>query len=152
MLDALLSRLDLVRRSGKYFTARCPCHDDHSPSLSVWEWNGLPYARCWACQALTREVHVAVGLDWHGRPEPTMPYDLALLMARGQSGQRHRAMYATADAERHRARLVADLSAELLRVVEVVRRDCTAAGASDETWDMLEEVAAIETYARAMIA
>lgn len=37
-VDALLSRLDGVRRTGEgRWSARCPSHDDRSPSLSIRE-------------------------------------------------------------------------------------------------------------------
>ena len=36
-LGQVLERLDGVRRSGKGFTARCPSHQDKSPSLSITE-------------------------------------------------------------------------------------------------------------------
>ena len=34
-IDAFLSRLERVRRSANGWTARCPAHDDATPSLSV---------------------------------------------------------------------------------------------------------------------
>ena len=34
-LDLLLSRLDGVRQSGERYVARCPAHQDKSPSLSL---------------------------------------------------------------------------------------------------------------------
>lgn len=34
-LTALLARLDRVRGSSNRWTARCPAHDDHNPSLSI---------------------------------------------------------------------------------------------------------------------
>jgi hypothetical protein len=36
-LDRVLERLEYVRRSGMGWTARCPAHEDSSPSLSVSE-------------------------------------------------------------------------------------------------------------------
>jgi len=34
-LESFLSRLQRVRRNGDGFLARCPAHEDHSPSLSI---------------------------------------------------------------------------------------------------------------------
>ena len=36
-LSGFLNLLEGVRRTGKEYTALCPAHDDHSPSLSVSE-------------------------------------------------------------------------------------------------------------------
>lgn len=36
-LQQVLERLQGVKRSGKEWSARCPAHDDRSPSLSVSE-------------------------------------------------------------------------------------------------------------------
>ncbi len=62
--DTLLSRLDGVRNRGAdQWSARCPAHDDKSPSLSVRALpDGRTLIRCFAgCSA--DEVLDAVGLD-----------------------------------------------------------------------------------------
>lgn len=62
-IDALLSSLDAVRETGhgKYF-ARCPAHDDRSPSLTIKECgDGRVLVHCFAgCE--TEDVLSAVGL------------------------------------------------------------------------------------------
>lgn len=61
-LEHLLARLEGVRRSGAGYTARCPAHDDRSPSLSMCEGgDGRVLLRCFAgCSA--REIVTALGL------------------------------------------------------------------------------------------
>lgn len=64
-IDALLSRLDRVRPAGDgKYTARCPAHEDKSPSLSVRETSdGTVLIHCFAgCH--TKDVLTAVGLGW----------------------------------------------------------------------------------------
>jgi len=77
--EALLSRLDRVRRTGQSrWSACCPAHADKSPSLSVREEDdGRLLVRCFAGCSVP-EVLNALGLDWsalypprpidHGRP------------------------------------------------------------------------------------
>jgi len=36
------------RWRGEYGLARCPVHDDRTPSLKVWEWHGETYLHCFA--------------------------------------------------------------------------------------------------------
>lgn len=61
----LVNRLDHCRqiREGEWI-ARCPAHDDRSPSLSISEKDdGRVLVKCWAgCGAL--DVISAVGLEW----------------------------------------------------------------------------------------
>ena len=61
-LTKILDALDGVRRSGKGYVARCPAHDDRSPSLSVGVGEGgRVLVRCFAgCP--TPEIVGAVGL------------------------------------------------------------------------------------------
>jgi hypothetical protein len=60
----LLNRLESVRqRTADQWSARCPAHDDRSPSLSVRETaEGLVLLQCWAgCEVA--EIVAAVGLE-----------------------------------------------------------------------------------------
>lgn len=63
-VDRLLERLDGVRRTGPgRWIARCPAHEDRSPSLSIREGDDgrvllYDFAGCGAC-----DVVAAVGLD-----------------------------------------------------------------------------------------
>lgn len=50
-LEQALSRLERVRRTGRSWSARCPAHEDQSPSLRVAEspdWPGYPMFFCYA--------------------------------------------------------------------------------------------------------
>ena len=63
-VDTLLGRLDAVRQTAPdRWMARCPAHDDRTPSLSLYECgDGTILLRCWAgCAAA--EVVAAVGLE-----------------------------------------------------------------------------------------
>lgn len=62
-LDLLLTRLEGVKQSGERYTARCPAHDDKSPSLSLSHGeDGRALVHCYAgCE--TRDVLAAVGLE-----------------------------------------------------------------------------------------
>lgn len=61
-LNQLLQRLELVKKSGSGFCARCPVHDDRSPSLSIKEGDdGRILMHCHAgCPP--QEVVAALGL------------------------------------------------------------------------------------------
>lgn len=78
--DVLLSRLEAVRCTGEgRYLAKCPAHEDRSPSLSVRELDdGRTLLHCFAgCAA--QDIVAAVGLDMaalfppreiqHGKPE-----------------------------------------------------------------------------------
>jgi hypothetical protein len=61
VLDRLRSK---PRRSGRGWTARCPAHEDRTPSLSITETaDGKVLVKCWAgCS--TESVLAALGLRW----------------------------------------------------------------------------------------
>jgi hypothetical protein len=64
-VETLLSRLSKVRRTGAgRWIARCPAHDDRTPSLSIRELSdGRTLLHCFAgCSAA--DVLAAVGLDF----------------------------------------------------------------------------------------
>jgi len=63
-IDELLGRLEGVRGSGGNYVAKCPSHDDRSPSLSVAEGdNGAVLIHCHAgCE--TYDILAAVGLGF----------------------------------------------------------------------------------------
>ena len=63
-IDLILAKLDGVKRQRKGWIARCPAHDDHTPSLSVGESsNGSPLLYCFAgCDPA--DVLAAIGLSW----------------------------------------------------------------------------------------
>ena len=61
-LDTVIARLEGVRKNGNGYMARCLCHEDHDPSLHVWEEDGRVCAHCFAgCDH--RAVRDALGLD-----------------------------------------------------------------------------------------
>lgn len=63
--DAILSRVTGIRRTGgSTWLARCPAHEDRSPSLSIRETReGVTLVHCFAgCHTI--DVLAAVGLDW----------------------------------------------------------------------------------------
>ena len=62
-LDNLLSRLEKAKPQGRGYLARCPAHDDKSPSLSIDEKDdGSLLIHCFAgCPAA--DVLAAVGLE-----------------------------------------------------------------------------------------
>lgn len=74
----LLSRLAGVRPSRGAWIARCPAHDDRSPSLSVKEGrDGRILLRCWAgcsvpdiCSALGISIRDLFASTEYQRPEP----------------------------------------------------------------------------------
>ncbi len=71
-IDTLLDRLDGVKQTApNRWIARCPAHDDHSPSLSISELaDGQILIHCFAgCEAT--DVMAAVGLQLSDLyPEP----------------------------------------------------------------------------------
>lgn len=61
-IEVVLERLERVRRSGGGWVARCPVHEDRSPSLSVREGaDGRVLVYCHAGCA-TEDVVAAIGL------------------------------------------------------------------------------------------
>lgn len=61
-IDDLLARLDAVRKSGPGWQARCPAHDDRSPSLSIREGDRGVLLKCWSGCALS-EIVGALGIE-----------------------------------------------------------------------------------------
>lgn len=63
-LARFLARLDGVKRRGSGWVARCPAHEDRSPSLSVAEGSdGQVLACCFtgcAIEAITAAVNISV--------------------------------------------------------------------------------------------
>lgn len=60
-VDELLNRLDGVRRGTTGWLAKCPAHEDRSPSLSIADRDGVILMRCFAgCELV--DVTSAIGL------------------------------------------------------------------------------------------
>ena len=74
-VENLLDRLDLVKQTGPdRYLARCPAHDDHTPSLSIRDLGETFLVKCWTgCGGV--DVMEAVGLTaadfWEKPPEGT---------------------------------------------------------------------------------
>jgi hypothetical protein len=64
MIDPLLSALERVRARGdSKWTARCPCHEDRTPSLYIDELpDGTVLAHCFGCGANGQQVAEALGI------------------------------------------------------------------------------------------
>lgn len=61
-VDAILSRLQGVRRNGRGWIARCPAHADRSPSLSVGEGAGRILLHCFA-GCTVEAISAAAGIE-----------------------------------------------------------------------------------------
>lgn len=62
-LDTFLARLSSVRQPKPgHWTARCPAHEDRTPSLSVTSRDGVILVRCWAGCSF-RDIAAAVGME-----------------------------------------------------------------------------------------
>lgn len=62
-IGKLLSKLEQVKGKGDQWIARCPAHDDRTPSLSIKETgDGTILLKCWAGCGAADVVH-AVGLE-----------------------------------------------------------------------------------------
>ncbi len=133
--DALLSRLDGVRRTGTgRWLARCPAHEDKSPSLSVRETDDgrvllHDFAGC-----NVEEILGAVGLTFdalfperpieHGKPErrPFLPADVFEVV------RREAGVVAILAADLHKNKVVSEADYERLFVA--VKRLNDIAGAA----------------------
>ena len=61
-INEVLLRLSGVKRSGGGYTALCPCHNDHKPSLNLTERDGKILMSCPVCGADGAAVMEALGL------------------------------------------------------------------------------------------
>lgn len=61
--QGILDRLEGVRRSGEGWTARCPAHEDHKPSLTVSEGADGRVLLCCQRGCATEDVVAALGLS-----------------------------------------------------------------------------------------
>ena len=120
----LLSRLDGVksRGTGKW-SARCPGHEDKSPSLSITEGDKGLLLKCWAgCEltAITRKLGVEIkDLFYDGLSDPRQRREAMQRRAKDRAAQR------TADKARGR-------KTDLLRHAEYLVQ--SARGMTIDTW------------------
>jgi len=122
----LLDRLDRVKQTGpNRWVARCPSHQDRSPSLSIRELDdGRVLVHCFAgCGAL--DVLEALGLDWGSLFPPQL---------------RHVELLTTAS--RIPARDLLEIISEEMTVVAVVAADLLENKAiSEADWTRLSQAA-----------
>lgn len=62
IVEDLLPRLEVVRRTSRGFQARCPAHPDKNPSLSVSEGERGILLKCWSGCTL-REICKSLGVE-----------------------------------------------------------------------------------------
>ena len=94
-IQHVLARLKGVRRQGDGWTARCPAHDDHQPSLSVTETAAGKVLLCCFAGCSAEAILGTLGLAWQDLfPEPQSEPVL-----REQSRRRIVATYDYTDAE-----------------------------------------------------
>jgi hypothetical protein len=60
-IEKFLLRLEGVRRSSRGYMARCPAHEDHSPSLGICQGERGLLVKCWAGCTLD-EIAAAIGI------------------------------------------------------------------------------------------
>jgi putative DNA primase/helicase len=85
-----------TRRAGRWWSCRCPAHDDRSPSLSLCDGERSVIVKCWAgcdLRDVLAELHRLGLLDGAGLTRPPDPAEL---------GRQHEAE------ERRRAKRIAD--------------------------------------------
>ena len=89
----VIARLGAVKRTGAGWTATCPAHDDHRPSLSVSEGaDGQTLLLCHAGCAV-ESVLVALELDYSDlfapdqRPKPFARREVAVYLYRAENGR-----------------------------------------------------------------
>ena len=139
-LNDVLSRLDLVRRTSPHgFMARCPAHQDRTPSLSIRLIEGLVACKCFGCGVGTREIYRALGFPWPGTGSPPIGMVAdpllaeALALAKSQAWYRFRPLYRRID-----------LFRSVDRVVAEVRR---GAEDTEASWEDLAEATRLEVAA-----
>lgn len=153
-MENLLCHLEGVRESGRGWTARCPAHQDRSPSLSVAQGDdGRILLHCFAgCQV--EAITAAIGLTVHDLfaegPAPTT------IRREQESAETPAAVWATVRQENRRERRqLLDLEGEiaggifdLYQRAHGIRTTITALGQDDErAFDLLADAAALERAA-----
>lgn len=122
-VEDLLPRLEAVRRSSSGYQARCPAHDDRTPSLSVCEGERGILVKCWVgCElsAIMGKLGLEVKDLFHdGLPNPRQRREALQRLAKVQTAQR------AADKARGR-------KTDLLRQAEYLVQ--SAHGMSIEAW------------------
>jgi hypothetical protein len=120
----VLERLEGVRRSGRGWTARCPAHNDHRPSLSIAAGHeGRILLHCFARQCDYHMILNVIGLD-AGPPRSSLPVSaLTLAPQERWYPEEVRLIYQIADFIRH-----------CHRAANRLRRAVTASGDTEAAW------------------
>ena len=91
-VEDLLPRLEAVGRTSRGYQARCPAHDDRTPSLSICEGNRGILLKCWAgCEltAITGKLGLEVKeLFYDGLLDPRQSREALQRRAKDQAEQR----------------------------------------------------------------
>lgn len=132
--EQVAEHLDARRTGRGKWQARCPAHDDRSPSLSIAEGEGgRVLVRCWAgCD--TRDVLSAAGLRWvdlYAGPPPT-PAQAARL------AQERAAREAGRDRERQADRQARDRMRKLEAIVNALGGKLMRSPEDDELGRLFE--------------
>ncbi len=80
-IETVLSKLEGVKRAGEGWIARCPAHDDRTPSLSIREADGGVLLHCFA-GCTYEQIGGALGPEPAPQPRPVEAY--AYVDERGQ--------------------------------------------------------------------
>lgn len=150
--DAIIGRIEGLRKSGHGWRGRCPAHEDRAPSLSVrLTDDGKLLLRCFAgCRI--EDIVAALGISLrelfpardsgHERRSPPRPRS-ALYQARAdvfreaRHQQQRLAPYRTLFAEADEIRVG-------FQHVAGARRAATGRGECEAAWEILAEAAALE--------
>jgi hypothetical protein len=91
--DAFFARLNSVRRSGNGWVARCPAHEDRSPSLSIGRGrDGRTLLHCFAgcsIEDICAALRIRVGDLFMGPPPKPQPPILRAAQRVASEGLRH---------------------------------------------------------------
>ena len=63
LLENVLRRLEKVKVQGQGYIARCPLHDDRTPSLSIKEVDGKILMHCFSCHGSIYDLADALGME-----------------------------------------------------------------------------------------
>lgn len=91
-MEEVLPRFDRIRRSGRGYVARCPAHEDKSPSLTIQAGDKGLLLKCWAgCElaAITEKLGLEIkDLFYDSLSDPRQRRDAMQRRARQQTAQR----------------------------------------------------------------
>jgi hypothetical protein len=119
----VLERFEGVRRSGRGWTARCPAHNDHRPSLSIAAGReGRILLHCFARQCDYHTILNAIGLDVR-LPHSSRPMNALVAQQQRWYPEEIRLVYQ-----------IADFVRQCHRAADRRRRWVTASGDTEAAW------------------